>query len=76
MNEETKTGKRAKYPFATWGVGDTYSVVCVYDLIPKMMHRLKCAAINRKKDKSWSFKTTVKQSNLIDYSIVTITRVK
>ena len=77
MSKETKkVGRREKYPSATWEVGDTFSVICVYDLVPTMRNRLMCSAINRKKDKSWRFETDVKPSIDIDYSIVTIKRIK
>ena len=75
-NDGKKVGRREKYPFAKWEVGDTFSVICVYDLVPTMRQRLMCSAINRKKDKLWRFETYVKPSIDVDYSIVTIKRVK
>ena len=75
-NDTKKVGRREKYPFATWNVGDEFSDVCVYDLIPAMLQRLRCAANNRKGDVSWRFNTSVRQSSDVDYSIVTIRRVK
>ena len=75
-SENKKVGRREKYPFATWKVGDEFSTNCTSDCIAIVSHRLSCSAVNRKKDKSWSFEVSVKDTDLKGISTVTIRRVK
>ena len=75
-NETKKVGRREKYPFATWEVGDTFTICGWSNESYDMAHKLRCAANNRKGDKSWRFETKVDKGELDEISIVTIKRVK
>lgn len=75
-NETKKVGRREKYPFATWEIGDTFTTCAWSHNIKKVAHRLICAANNRKGDKSWRFETKVDKGELDELSAVTIKRIK
>ena len=75
-SEIKKVGRREKYPFATWEVGDEFTSCAWAHNVQKVSHRLLCAANNRKGDKSWRFKTKVELNEIDQISSITIRRVK
>ena len=75
-NERKKVGRREKYPFATWQVGDEFIACAWAHNIKKVSHRLLCAANNRKGNKYWRFATKIKLNEIDQISIVTIRRIK